>query len=289
MIIWLASYPKSGNTWVRIFLNSLFYTDDNETNINNLSIGQFPNRKHFEGITENIDDINEFSKNCINAQLRLNLLNETKFFKTHHAYWQNGKYRFTDIQNSLGVIYIVRDPRNVITSLKNHFNFDSYNDALKFLLDDRKVIGIKSSNKEKITEIKNQKNEADIPHIISSWKNHFNSWKKIKKNYLLIKYEDLIDNPKLQIEVIVKYLQKFTNFEINDKKIQNIVKTTTFDNFKNLEKKGLFKESNLNQSGERKTFFNQGPYSNWKKFLNEGIIRKIEEKFLDEMKELNYL
>ena len=78
-------------------------------------------------------------------------------------------------------------------------------------------------------------------------------------------------------------------FEINDKKIQNIVKTTTFDNFKNLEKKGLFKESNLNQSGERKTFFNQGPYSNWKKFLNEGIIRKIEEKFLDEMKELNYL
>ena len=62
MIIWLASYPKSGNTWVRVFLNSLFYTDDNESNINNLSIGQFPNRKHFKDITENMDDINEFSK-----------------------------------------------------------------------------------------------------------------------------------------------------------------------------------------------------------------------------------
>ena len=62
MIIWLASYPKSGNTWIRVFLNSLFYTDNNESDINNLSIGQFPNRKHFKDITNNMDDINEFSK-----------------------------------------------------------------------------------------------------------------------------------------------------------------------------------------------------------------------------------
>ena len=73
MIIWLASYPKSGNTWVRVFLNTLFYTKDNDSDLNNLSIGQFPNRKHFENILDNVDDLNEFSKNCINAQLKINL------------------------------------------------------------------------------------------------------------------------------------------------------------------------------------------------------------------------
>ena len=66
MIIWLASYPKSGNTWVRIFLNSLF-SQNNETNINEIKITQFPQRKNFEGLTNNIDDIEEMVKNSINS------------------------------------------------------------------------------------------------------------------------------------------------------------------------------------------------------------------------------
>ena len=40
MIVWLASYPKSGNTWVRIFLNSLFYSNTSVSDINNLKIGE---------------------------------------------------------------------------------------------------------------------------------------------------------------------------------------------------------------------------------------------------------
>ena len=56
MIIWLASYPKSGNTWIRLFLDSLFLTSD-QFNINQNYIQQFPLRKHFDGITENINDL----------------------------------------------------------------------------------------------------------------------------------------------------------------------------------------------------------------------------------------
>ena len=72
MIIWLASYPKSGNTWVRLFLDSLL-SSSKEFNINKNYISQFPLRKHFMGITENINDQNEFAKNCIIAQIKLNL------------------------------------------------------------------------------------------------------------------------------------------------------------------------------------------------------------------------
>ena len=277
MIIWLASYPKSGNTWVRVFLNSLFYTKNNDSDINNLTIGQFPNRKHFENITKNIDDINEFSKNCINAQLKLNLSNETRFLKTHHAYWQNEKYKFTDVQTTLGVIYIVRDPRNVITSLKNHFNFDNYNEALKFLLDDRKVIGIKNS-----------KREADLPHIISSWKNHFNSWKKMSKNYLLIKYENLINSPETEFQKITNYLEKLLNKKFEKKKFLDAIEKSNFDNLKKKEKANGFIEAPISLS-QSNLFFNMGPKNDWRKLLDKEISEQIERKFKAEMLELNYL
>ena len=77
-------------------------------------------------MTDNIDDVNEFVKNCNLAQTKINLDNEIKFLKTHHAFWRNGNYAFTDLENTLGVIHIIRDPRNVITSVLNHFNKDDY-------------------------------------------------------------------------------------------------------------------------------------------------------------------
>ena len=74
MIIWLASYPKSGNTWVRLFLNNLIQFKD-DFNINKNIITQFPLRSHFEGLTKNVNNQNEFAKYCIQAQKKVNLDN----------------------------------------------------------------------------------------------------------------------------------------------------------------------------------------------------------------------
>ena len=134
MIIWIASYPKSGNTWVRAIISSLLYSNNNEVDINNLKIRQFPNRRDFKGIITDFTSEEQFAKNCIYAQVKLNLDNKIKFFKTHNAFWKLGDHSFTDEINSLGVIHIVRDPRNVITSILNHFNktINNYEKALKF-------------------------------------------------------------------------------------------------------------------------------------------------------------
>ena len=56
MIIWIASYPKSGNTWIRLFLNSLIYSDNSSIDINDIKIRLFPIRKDFESLSENIND-----------------------------------------------------------------------------------------------------------------------------------------------------------------------------------------------------------------------------------------
>ena len=57
MIVWLASYPKSGNTWVRSFLSSLMYKDDGLADLNSMSISQYPLRVHFRGLVNEFDNI----------------------------------------------------------------------------------------------------------------------------------------------------------------------------------------------------------------------------------------
>ena len=61
-------------------------------NINDIKIEQFPSRKYFKGIANDIDDMREFMQYCNIAQSKLNLDNKIKFFKTHNAFWRTGKY-----------------------------------------------------------------------------------------------------------------------------------------------------------------------------------------------------
>ncbi len=277
MIIWLASYPKSGNTWVRLFLNSLLFTEDATVDINKIKIEQFPSRKYFFGITNNVDNVNEFMKNCNNAQSQLNLDKKLKIFKTHNAFWRTGEYSFTDALNTKGIIHIVRDPRNVITSVKNHYNYEDYEKALKFIKDEKNMIGIKGSSKE-----------MNLPTLISSWKNHFNSWRnltKLKNSYLLIKYEDLIKNPTNEFLKITNFIGKLSKFRFDEKSILKSIKNTNFDSLKEQEKlKGFYEAPNNSNK-----FFNLGPENNWQKLLNSHIREDIETSFKKEMLELGYL
>ena len=277
MIIWLASYPKSGNTWIRLFINSLLFTPDNTIDINKIKIEQFPSRKYFYEITDNVDDVGEFMKNCNKAQSKLNLDGKLRFFKTHNAFWRFGTHSFTDVFNTLGIIYIVRDPRNIITSIKNHYNYQSYDKALKFIKDEKNMIGVKGSKKE-----------MDLPTLISSWKVHFNSWRnltKLKKNYILIKYEDLIKSPFNEFLKITNFISKISKLRFDEKNILKSVKNTSFESLKKQEELKGFKEAPVNSN----KFFNLGPENNWQKLLDTQIKEDIEESFRKEMTELGYL
>ena len=69
MIIWIASYPKSGNTYIRSFLSAYYFSKDGEFDFNLLkNIKQFPNTEFFEGEISNLDDA---SNNWLQAQKRI--------------------------------------------------------------------------------------------------------------------------------------------------------------------------------------------------------------------------
>ena len=276
MIIWLASYPKSGNTWIRLFLDSLF-SSSKEFNINQNYIAQFPLRKHFEGITKNINDQSEFAKNCVNAQSKLNFDKKIKILKTHNALWNfnNGKYSFTDENNTLGVIHIVRDPRSIVTSILNYFHKDSYESAIEFMTTD-KVLG-------------GGDDASGLPTIVGSWVNHYKSWKKFKKNYLLIKYEDLLENPEEKFFKITKFLNNIANFNFNNQKIISSIKNCEFNNLSNQEDTYGFDGNSETNKQKNQKFFHLGPKNKWQDILTDEVRNKVELLFENEMKEIGYL
>ena len=124
--------------------------------------------------------------------------------------------------------------------------------------------------------------------IISSWKNHFNSWKKMKKNYLLIKYENLLFSPEQEFEKIINYLERIFDRKFDKKKVIDAIEKNNFDKLKEFEKKNGFIEA-PKFLGNSKSFFYLGPKNDWKKMLDVNLKKEIEDKFEKEMKELSYL
>ena len=284
MIIWLASYPKSGNTWVRSFITSLLYNENNEANLKDLiHIQQYPLRSHFTNLVSDIDNLGELSSNWILSQKIINQDNKIKFFKTHHAFCKFNNSFFTNGEVSLGTVHIVRDPRNVISSILYHFSKKNYEEAREFLFDERRVIGKKFDPKDPNVN-------KNIFTVLGSWKNHYLSWKEFKKNYLLIKYEDLLSNPQAEFHKLSEYLSKHLNVKFENDKINHAIKSNSFENLKKLEKENGFIEAiNDKETGEKKRFFNLGPENDWKKLLNIKLKEDIEKEFKTEMRELGYI
>ena len=279
MFIWLASYPKSGNTLVRSMLSAYFFSEEGFFDFELLrNIKQFPKKKLFERMGIDIRNEKEVVRNYIKVQETINKKNSIQFVKTHSYLFNIDNSPFTDLNNSLGAIYIVRDPRNVVTSWAKFADI-SIEESL-----DKLINGLKTGG---------QTDKGDIKTYINNWKTNYNSWKafEFQYKYLLIKYEDLVKNTKVEFEKILKFVFKLKNqkFAINKKKFENVIKTTSFEIMKNLEKKKGFYESQKDQEGKKIPFFNLGSKNCWKRLLDPKITIQIEIAFKQEMIELGYL
>lgn len=284
MIIWIASYPKSGNTWLRSIISALVYSDDGIFDFKLLKkIRQFPEKIYFKDLIKDFSNFDEIKKNWIFAQDKINLDNKIKFFKTHQGKYTVDGDDFTNNINTRAVIYVVRDPRNVINSISNHYSL-SVENSLKFMLSP-KLIGNSKNFEESFMD-----NKPSMFTLLGKWNDHYRSWTRNKKNLLLIKYENLIRDPKIEMDKIIHFLNKYLKFDTSIEKNKNIIETTSFEYLKKLEGKGLFKEAPLKKNtAGRVKFFNLGPKNQWAKESNQEIIKSIEKNFSTEMRELGYL
>ncbi len=290
-IFWLSSYPKSGNTLVRAILTGLFYSDDGCVEFNKMeNIGLFEttrrlnfiksiNNKDFNNLG-NLDILSKYWQN-IQTNQELKIKKGFGFLKTHSCLVSINNNFFTSEKITKGYIYVIRDPRDLCVSWSYHSNY-SIDQSIEFLCNSSSVL--RWINKSKYSEI--PKNIFPL-QFLSSWDQHVKSW--TKNNFqvpkLIIKYEDLVKNKKAIVKKIIEFFDNCYGIKIKniDIKLENILKTTSFDYMKKMEDKIGFKESM-----PWSNFFRKGEINQWKTILNKKQQSKIKDSFKEYMDMFSY-
>ena len=277
-IVWVCSYPKSGNTFLRAMLYAFFYSKDGTFKQDYLkNISEFP-RDFFDFKPKNnfLNEVKEYGK----IQKKISSADkDVIFLKTHSANLIiNETFPTINKDYTVCSIYIVRDPRNVILSLKNHYN-----------LDIKKSFSLLTNEKNFISM--NNKDLSKGYTLILDWASNYLSWKNQKSiNTIFVKFEDLVFKQEKTFKYILSKLKEFINLEIDNKKIENVIKTTNFKYLRQLEEKEGFIENKIMGISDNKNFFfNKGPEQNFNKDLDPGILEEINKKYKNLLYELNYV
>ena len=276
-IIFLASYPKSGNTWLRSMISSLIYNQGNfhfEDLKKIILFSQIANFKNIDNPKFNSQgniDFNWISNNWIRAQKKINEQKKNiVFYKTHSVRGIVNNNFFTDESVCLAFIYVIRDPRDVVVSLSKHMG-ENISDSLQKVLYEKN----RMTSFQKVNE------------LISTWKNNIDSWMNFKTvPRLIIKYEDMVNDIDNCILNIINFLNTIANFNLkaDNNLLKSVKESTSFNKLQSLEEQFQFSEATINTK-----FFRKGLVGEWRQVLSKKQAKQIEEELRIPMKELNYL
>ncbi|TNE40242.1 MAG: sulfotransferase domain-containing protein [Alphaproteobacteria bacterium] len=273
-IIWLASYPKSGNTWTRTFLHNLLLNPEKPVDIN--SITRFTLGDSDRGWFEKAGGkpYKDYSLREI-AELRPKVHKaftesypDSVFVKTHHVFGKAFGVPLISMEYTAGAIYIVRNPLDVVTSLSDHFGLS---------LDE----GIDLLNNPK-GRAEDADADGTVEHVLGSWSGHVQSWMPFDRRYMYImRYEDMLEKP---VETFGG-VSRFLGLNPPEERLARAVEFSSFDVVRKQEdEKGFFEQSKKN-----KRFFRVGKAGQWKDVLSDAQVKKIVKCHYDTMKHFNYL
>ena len=278
-IIWISSYPKSGNTWIMFLIANYFFNIERKDNfeIVNKNIIKFPPAsliKKFTTKKELIENPYNISKYWLKAQEQAKInKGNVAFLKNHNALVSVNGNEFTNENFSLASIYIIRDPRDVVVSYAHYSNL-AFDKVIQNLCD-----------KNLYYNLTDYHDFPDI-EILGSWKFHYISWRDGVPNMpkIIVRYEDLIKDSYSCFYKIINFLSKILNFKLDEEQIKFSVENSKFEKLQNNENKFGYIKNNSNTN-----FFHSGKIQQWKNILNKSQIKTIENKFKEEMELLGYL
>lgn len=250
-IVWLSSFPKSGNTWVRIFIESLLY---NTYDINHLRSSFQISDLHYFSKYLGVDplDLTETERKKLQPKLYKQIFDEisdTALVKTHNAlepfHYSLQPFRF---------IYLVRNPLDVCISLSEHMGC-SYDQAVQYLNQNFKLASRTTSHKFQERQ------------DVLSWIDHVESWNVESESGLIIRYEDLINDPLKYFKLIAQYM----GIKKPDTEIIQAIENCSFSKLQNRERMEGFHEKSIHA----KSFFSKGIIGRGEQLLNEKQIKSI--------------
>ena len=260
-LIWICSYPKSGNTWVRSIIFAALMGEVSLNNFGNL-VPAFNASAIVNTANDSSNPLDREVSSWNKAQQITSREASTKLqmFKTHNAAATVNGVEFPNKKLTSKAVYIVRDPRDVAVSYARHCDID-INASIKALLDER-----------------NCTFDIGRADFLSSWGNHILSWQKKEFPVLVLRYEDLLSAPYLQIPRLLAFLNIKTNLPV-----ASLVELTSFKNLQRLEGEGGFAES-----VRQKSFFWRGKNGVGKSFIGANH-KELESAFGEIMKAFRYM
>jgi len=283
-LIWLASFPKSGNTWTRIFLNNLLSENNLDLDLNFLRYGEIGSSRLW--IEEALGiEINELSHDEIDIlrpiayrQLAKDEKKELgkkntpiiKVHKLHDAYnyLPNGEALFPASVTQAAII-LVRNPLDIVVSYANHINSTL-----------EKSTDLICSNAHALCGNSKQF-DNQLRQTLLSWNEHTGSWLNADVKKLVLRYEDL----KLDSAKYFTRLCHFLGLEHTQKEIFAAIEASEFNKVRQLEIDNGFREKMSNV----KHFFRKGIVGDWQKELSDEQINKIILHSAPAMRRLGYL
>jgi aryl sulfotransferase len=275
-IVWLASYPKSGNTWFRVFLSNLFSDSRLPVNINDLTYTPISSNRHiidsYLGIHSSELTVEEIDRLRPEVFRRFSDENEeTAYVKTHEAWTLNSRgIPIFPEEITKGVLYIIRNPLDVTLSFSHHMGeninhiIDLLNNDLSMLCEGNDRINIQTQQ------------------ILTSWSNHVTSWTENSKLPVhVIRYEDMLDHPLKTFKRAVNFL----NLTYKESDIIRAIHNSSFETLKGMEASDGFRERGVHSEA----FFRKGKSNDWETQLSEAQVRDIIENHRKIMEKFGYL
>lgn len=274
-ILYLASYPKSGNTWFRSFLSALIL---GEVEINKLASSGILSGRAIIDKTHDIDSSLLYSEEVKSLyaptyKYKASISEGLQTIKAHDAYQHDAKGEpIIDIESTHKCVYLVRNPLDVVASFANHNN-STIEDSIRQLCDKTGILGTRDHGLN---------NKVQIPQLMYDWSGHVGSWlDQDDLEVILVRYEDMKKNGVDEFIRVVRAI----GFECSDEDITKAVELTQFEKLKAQENEEGFKENLKNAT----SFFRSGKTGGWKHELTIDQVRQMVETHQEMMDRLGYL
>ncbi len=273
--MWLASYPKSGNTWLRAFLANYLNNAETPARINEWNVGFIASaRNSFEELVgvEASDLTPEQIENLRPMVYRLHAEDsqETLFRKVHDAYQltAGGEPMFpADVTH--GVVYILRHPCDVAVSYAHH-NSHSIDRAIACMNNPHHTLAGRQDGVD-----------VQLKQKLLTWSQHARSWLASGLNCHVARYEDMHAQPLETFGAIVT----FAGLAYDSARLQRALEFSSFQELQTQEARDNFNE----RPPRAPNFFRQGKAGTWREILSASQVAQIVDAHRDVMRQFGYL
>ena len=272
--IWLASYPKSGNTWLRMFFTALL--KETEIDINKLETDGIISARAVIDSTLGINsaeipekDFLKYRSSLYHKWAENHTNKEYLLTKVHDSCTLDGEIIFPP-SITRGVIYILRNPFDMAASTANHHNVN-IDIAVKMICSSQHTL---AANKKSLNN--------QISQYLGNWSQHVQSWTNVhRNNILVVRYEDMLHNGLETFSKIVKYLE----LNYSEEQIQKAIEEVAFNKIQKKESESKFREA----PKKTERFFRSGISGGWKNEITEDQAKLIIDCNYESLLKYDYI